>query len=63
MEKRRKEGEGFPKRLEPGSIYQSMIMSKMVYQSVDPGKEAFYMARRAFCGSPRRGVRTCNLLR
>jgi hypothetical protein len=44
----RREVEGFPKRLEPGSIYQLMIMSKMVSQSFDPGKEAFDMARRAF---------------
>ncbi len=44
-EKRRIKAEGLPKRLEPGSIYRSMIMSKNISHVVDPGKEAFYMAR------------------
>jgi hypothetical protein len=43
--KRRREGQGFLERLEPGSIYRFMIMSKMVSHVVDPGKEAFQMAR------------------
>jgi hypothetical protein len=44
-EKRRREAEGFPGHLEPGSIHRSMIMSKMISLSFDSGKEAFQMAR------------------
>jgi hypothetical protein len=54
--KRRIEVEGFHKRLEPGSVYRSMVMSKNISHVVNPGTEAFQMVRRALIGPPRRGV-------
>jgi len=47
--------EGFPKRLKQHPSFQFMLISKVVTQLVDFGKEAFEMAQRACFGCPRRG--------
>jgi hypothetical protein len=53
---KRVQPEGFPKRLKQCLFHQYSLISRVVIQMIDPGKEAFRMVRRTFLGWPRRGL-------